>query len=439
MFNKQFFLKHQGKLLWLLNTPVVCLWFRYVLRIHGEGSSVSSNKIRGILPHVIFWYENGKRKAEFRTHAKFSKRLYYAFRPVWDLLTALKKAPCASYGEPEPCFGKAFFERRQPLLIYLLNNTVTRRWFRWVLRIHGAGSDVGYRNVIKIVPNAIWWKNGKEYVAEFRTHAKYSKRIYYAFYPLWWTLHAWDWCVADRWVPELSFGFSTLTAYPDADPESTSVDGNIEVDIANPGETWATIRGRSAGTGAWPSSTDDSVLWMKCATTASQYRAMARPFYLYDTSALTAAAAINAGTKSVFGSALAYTTGGFSPDLAANIVTTTPASDTDLVTGDFDQQGTVVQCDTAIGIASWNQAGYNNWALNAAGLASISKTAITKLGIRENNYDRPNTAPTWTSEVLSHCTGYFADQTGTANDPKLVVTYTAQESYITITKNWALE
>jgi hypothetical protein len=325
-------------------------------------------------------------------------------------------------------FGSLFFLLHQDRLLWLLNAPVIGRWFRWVLRISGESSAVGSLKIDRILPHAIFWWHGDKQLAEFRTHAKFSKRLYYAFRPLWWAMHTWDWCVADRWVPRWSFSLSTLTAYPDADPETATVDGVVEVGIADPGETWATIRGRSAGTDAWPSATDDSVLWMLCATTSNQYRSITRPFHLYDTSALTAAASLSAATKSVYGSSLAYSTGGFSPDLAANIVTTTPASNTDLVVGDFDQQGTVVQCDTAIGVASWNQAGYNNWALNAAGLTSISKTGITKFGIRENNYDRPNTEPTWASGALSQCTCYYADQTGTANDPKLVVEYSLSVS-----------
>lgn len=52
---------------------------------------------------------------------------------------------------------------------------------------------------------------------DFRTHDKFSKRLYYAFYPLWWTLHQWDTLFANNFAPQLNFGFDTLTAYPDAD------------------------------------------------------------------------------------------------------------------------------------------------------------------------------------------------------------------------------
>jgi hypothetical protein len=321
MFNKQFFLKHQGKLLWLLNTPVVCLWFRYVLRIHGGGSSVGSNEIRGILPHVIFWYENGKRKAEFRTHAKFSKRLYYAFAPLW------------------------------------------------------------------------------------------------------WTLHAWDWAFADRWVPELSFGFSTLTTYPDADPETNTVDGFVARDGVD--EAFASIIS-GAGNTADSSSASNSMVRIQCSAITNQWASCRRSMFLYLTSGLTSSATISAAVLSVYGQGAYVDDVSGSPTL--NIYSANPASNTALATSDYANCGTTPYLDTSVAYSAWSASAYNDYNLNAAGIAAVSKTGVSKFSMRNANYDVAATAPPWGSSGAMYFGGYWADQTGTANDPKLVVTYTIEET-----------
>lgn len=85
MFDKLWFRKYQKILLWLCNTPLISIWFRNILRIHKNGSSVGKRTIKAILPNAIIWAEQGKTYWEFRTHDKFAKRLYYAFRPLWQL------------------------------------------------------------------------------------------------------------------------------------------------------------------------------------------------------------------------------------------------------------------------------------------------------------------------------------------------------------------
>jgi len=62
-------------------------------------------------------------------------------------------------------------------------------------------------------------------------------------------------------------------------------------------------------------------------------------------------------------------------------------------------------------------------------LAEIIKDAPagpywTKFGIRNKNYDGDGISPTWSSSALSEIKFYNAEQTGTSQDPKLVVNYT---------------
>jgi len=45
-----------------------------------------------------------------------------------------------------------------------------------------------------------------------------SQFVYELAKPLWWAIHYWDEWVADRWIPQWSYGFNTLTPPPIAGP-----------------------------------------------------------------------------------------------------------------------------------------------------------------------------------------------------------------------------
>jgi hypothetical protein len=61
-------------------------------------------------------------------------------------------------------------------------------------------------------------------------------------------------------------------------------------------------------------------------------------------------------------------------------------------------------------------------ALNAAGKSAISVTGISKFCIRGQG-DFDGAAPTGVGGKRAYCNGYMAETSGTASDPKLVVTY----------------
>lgn len=68
--------------------------------------------------------------------------------------------------------------------------------------------------------------------------------------------------------------------------------------------------------------------------------------------------------------------------------------------------------------------GYNNFTLDANGIANVSLTGISKFWTRLN-WDTDNSfGGTWSSNKSSYYNSYLADQTGTSNDPKLTITYT---------------
>lgn len=321
-------------------------------------------------------------------------------------------------------FNKEWFERHQLVLLWFLNHKFTKRWFRWVLRIRK--HDVGYNGIIcDIQPNN--YKVFKslvgdkiELTADFRTHEKYAKRIYYAFRPIWWSLHFWDWLVADRFVPQWSFGFSTLTAYPDPDTETTTVDGRLRQTNGS-GTIWATIRA-AAGTSASDNGTSDNCTGYQCYTASNRWREMYRSIFLFDTSGIGAGATINSAVMSLYG--FSKSDGSSStPDI--DVYTSTPASNTSLANGDYAQIGTTSQTGSPITYASWTNSGYNDFTFNGTGRGNISLTGVSKFGCRNASYDVANVLPAWVSSQTSSFQCYYADQTGTSNDPKLVVDYTA--------------
>ena len=303
-----------------------------------------------------------------------------------------------------------WFRHYQPLLLPLLN-TAEGRDLLCVDKVRAP--------VVAIRENVVTFDlGGRQYQSDFRTGAKWGN-IIRTRWP--WVRAALEWqnerLIVSRplWVPA---GAESLTVRPDPSPEATSVDGRTNHNQAN--QTWATIRD-GAGTGASDTEANQSFILISCGAASGQWTGMFRGIFLFDTSALTAAAVISAATQSLWGTAKQNENSG-SPDI--NIYSSAPASNTQVVAGDFDSLGTTPYADTAVTYAGWSTTGNNNFVYNATGLAAISKTGITKTGCRNANYDVANSAPTWNvANASDGVTGDWADQTGTNQDPKLVVNY----------------
>lgn len=314
-------------------------------------------------------------------------------------------------------FDKQWFNRHQSKLIWLLNNFFTKRWFRYCMRINTK------EPINRIEPNS-YIKNAKrkgkeiECTQVFRTHEKYGKRLYYAFKPLWYLFHFWDWL--SRFEPRLNLGFDTLTVYPDAGTGSTTVDGYVERGVVGT-EDWSTKRDAASGTNTDATSTGISVLILADNTT-DNYDRIRRIIMTYDTSSLGSGATISAAQISLYG---VFKLNTLSGQDSLDICESTPASNNDLVVGDYNQLGT-----TSFGTltyASMSTTAYNDITLNSSGEANISKTGISKFGGRVQA-DLTDTEPTWSSSDQILLAFLSADQTGTSQDPKLVITYTGVAS-----------
>jgi len=215
------------------------------------------------------------------------------------------------------------------------------------------------------------------------------------------------------------------TFYPDANPETTSVDGYVSQSYGSgPGNTWANaIAG--AGTGCDDSSVD-ATQYIYAASTTGRWCELWRLIFLFDTHGLGSGTAVSAATLSLRGADKADTLG-ITPNI--NVYSSAPASNTALANGDFDSLGSTAFCDTPITYANWRtDATFNNFALNATGIVAINTTGITKLGTRNANYDVAASPPVWKKDAFAYLDVWSADM-GTGYKPKLVVTYSAPQTY----------
>jgi RHS repeat-associated protein len=215
------------------------------------------------------------------------------------------------------------------------------------------------------------------------------------------------------------FTDTTITVYPDPDPETNTVDGQLQRFVASPGTNWSGIRD-GAGTSAFPDVANQVFAAVSTYPSGTCYAEMDRAIFLFDTSSLGAGATITSSTLSLYGEFL-YNDSAASPTY--NIYTSNPASNTDLVASDFGNLGTTQQA-TSIAQASLVSGAYNTWTLNATGLSNISPTGITKFGYREATYDAANSDPGLVCNKSYQSNFDYADAAGTSKDPKLVVVST---------------
>lgn len=308
-------------------------------------------------------------------------------------------------------FDAAWFTKHQGILLAILALPVAGKLARWMLRIRRC--DVGYAGrIVEIGPHYYIVDCGGEMrTADIRTHPKYAKRVYYSLAPLWWALHSWDWLIADRLVPRLSFGLATLTMHPN--PGTSGVADAIYTRGAGAGESWATITTSNA-----TNFEAANIAVIQAHATTDLWQALTRSIFRLDTAVVGGHPVVSA-TFSIFGSIKAD---GLVATPDVNLYEAPGGSYPSFFFTDFPLFGTT-EFSTAITYAGFSTSGYNNFVLNASGLAGIVY-GIFHLGLRNANYDVSGTPPPWVASQQSGMAALMADQAGTTQDPKLVVTFT---------------
>lgn len=246
-------------------------------------------------------------------------------------------------------------------------------------------------------------------VADFRIGAKFANVIRcrwkgFNSYAKYFQLKGWQEIGKSPYILGDRVCALTLTAYPDPNAETTTVDG---YNYHN-GASFATVHGAATGTGADDSGTD---LYVECQNGSFQ---IFRSYTLFDTSSLTSSASISAATYSVKKVLRIGTT-----DYYTALTSVSLASNTAVATSDFNISNFGAEVATRILFSAQTALSYVDFSITT--LSSISKTSITKYGLI-TGHDLDNTGPT--GGVSDYTQYNSADTTGTTSDPKLVVTYT---------------
>jgi uncharacterized delta-60 repeat protein len=158
-------------------------------------------------------------------------------------------------------------------------------------------------------------------------------------------------------------------------------------------------------------------------TTYNKY-VITRGFFPFNTSVLPDTAIISSASLDLYVSAV-YTGDNDGEDFVV-LTQTSQASTNSLSTADYNQCGS--DNNPVEGSARYDLSSditvnaYNSFVLNETGRGWISKTGWTKLGIRERHdvLDHPYVGA---QDTKNRIHGYWSEQTGTAQDPKLSITY----------------
>ena len=309
-----------------------------------------------------------------------------------------------------------WFEIQQNLLLQIVNT----REGRDLLCI-----PQGYGKIFKIGKNHVFhsprMENGKLlYDWDFRIGAKWANVIRYR----WTEFQAMAQYFQSPFTlkPVVTVGVRMYAFggpyYPDPNFETTTFDGWGR----RTSTSWATVHDNAT---ALTQNDEDTVgSPPECSLSGTTY-IIRRPIFLFDTSAIPDTDVISAATFSLAADGTAEADAN---DDTADLVSSAPASNTAYTNTDYATLGTTLYA-TGFNVTSWNQTNntYNAWTLNATGIAAISKTGVTKFGVRFGN-DTANTAP---AGQLNNLGGiYYADNADVTSDPKLTGTSAVASTFI---------
>lgn len=309
-----------------------------------------------------------------------------------------------------------WFFINQPLLLWLANTDYGRDLL-CIPKQYNKIIDISKRHITMVLDD-------KNKLSDFRIGSKFANAIRYRWREF---SQARDWyynrfdnthLLPFKYKSQPLLVATTTTVYPDPDPESTTVDGVARRQGTD--ETFATI---IAGAGTNVASTSASNFYCRVVCgTSSGYNVLQRSIFLYDTSAIPDTDVISSGTHSLFGDNQTDTPSWGDTKIGLALLSSNPATNTDIVTADYGTLGSTLFATNLV-YSTFSTSAYNDQALNANGISNISKTGVSKFGIKAI-CDHNASDPGFTSAAQEgNLSGKFADQAGTTNDPKLVVTH----------------
>jgi hypothetical protein len=185
--------------------------------------------------------------------------------------------------------------------------------------------------------------------------------------------------------------------------------------------TWTALRAASVATGATTAEADRDV--QETNLGSPQYY-VNRSFFPTDTSGLPDTCTISAAEFYIYVSASTEPDGGATD---FNLVGTSQPSMTALAKEDWDLIGTTLWSDDVLDASAMGASpGFYHHHLNATGLAGISKTGYTPLGIRGQRDMSDATPPSGNNfTTIRH-----SEYSGTSSDPYLAVTYSTSTTVV---------
>jgi len=195
---------------------------------------------------------------------------------------------------------------------------------------------------------------------------------------------------------------------------TTSCDGYA---LISGNASWSAIRNGS-GTSASATGTSSN-LGIQASNVSNKFNAIARLFFIFDTSSIPVDATVTSATLYITPTSRTTTIGGSS----FAVSNTTTGSNTNISSSDYALVGDTV-LSNSINTSSLVINSLNPFTLNSTGLTNITKGGITKLAVRENSYDIPDIAPTWVSSGRALITVAMIEYGSAPRRPYLTVTYT---------------
>jgi RHS repeat-associated protein len=228
-------------------------------------------------------------------------------------------------------------------------------------------------------------------------------------------------------------GNTTSTFYPQGGSGggNTTFDGNYNWGTSSNGVSFSSARDQSGSSGVWSGGGTDTaanVVFLRYEGSGSNTMRFNRSIWTFDIDAVSGDT-IDSATFSLYGISADNTVSGQS----IGIMGATPAADNTFATTDYEKSHySSTEFASRIAGTSWNTSAFNDFALNASGLTHLEdeiegNSGIARLGARFSG-DIDNSAPSYpggAGEKDFLLGAYFADQTGTSNDPKLVVEHTS--------------
>ncbi len=233
--------------------------------------------------------------------------------------------------------------------------------------------------------------------------------------------------VEKLFVPKV-LAAATSTFYPDADAETNTVDGSLQNEL---NASWSTGREEASADNVYDSVTE-SVSGGVSKSGVGTYN-FYRSIYGFNTgTTISANSTILSATFSVYGNGSGNYDDFNDSYSYLSVVHPNPASDTSLSAGDWDSydgltgnltegcdSGERVDLTTFVGTAQYYDFDLNSTGKNWIGIGAGNKTW---LGTAEG-HDIEDQDIGVGSSIRSIGYGYYADESGTDKDPKLVVVY----------------